>query len=62
MMRAFGIDSLECPKCHGKMRLISTIDDPKVVAKILDHLGLDKNVPSPKGPRSPPIEETYDYN
>lgn len=28
---------LVCPRCHGPMRLIAVIKDPKAIAAILDH-------------------------
>ena len=28
---------LLCPRCHGPMRLIAVIKDPKAIAAILDH-------------------------
>jgi hypothetical protein len=31
---------LTCPKCQGEMRIISFIDQPEVIKKILQHLGL----------------------
>ena len=33
-------DPLTCPKCGGTMRVISWIEDPSVVKKILLHLGM----------------------
>lgn len=36
------------------MRLIATIEDPAVVNKILNHLGLSTQVPEPQPARSPP--------
>ncbi len=53
MARAFLADVLDCPRCHGRMRVISTIDDSKVVRKILDHLGLSTDVPSADPARCP---------
>jgi hypothetical protein len=38
MRRAFGIDVLECPECGGRMRVLSTITDSKIISAILDHL------------------------
>jgi hypothetical protein len=40
MRRSFGLDVLACPCCGGRLRLIATILDPRVVRRILDHLGL----------------------
>jgi hypothetical protein len=61
MARAFLIDVLDCPRCHGRMKLIALIEEPRVVRKILDHLGLPTDIPSPRPARSPPLgldEET----
>lgn len=50
MRRAFDIDVLACPRCGGRMRLLATIEDPRVMRQILAHLGLPTEVP-----RSPPV-------
>jgi hypothetical protein len=44
------IDPLCCPRCSGKMKIISIIERPDVIKKILRHLGLwDRKVrPPPK--------------
>lgn len=34
------VDPLLCPKCSGSMRIISFIEDPKIIKKILQHLRL----------------------
>ncbi len=36
----YEIDPLTCPKCQGKMRIISFIEDEEVIEKFLKHLGL----------------------
>ncbi len=33
-------DPLCCPRCSGKMKVISVIEDEEVIKKILKHLGL----------------------
>jgi len=38
------IDFLTCPKCQGRMRIISFIEDDEVIEKILKHLGLWEDV------------------
>ena len=50
----FDLDVLACPRCGGRMSLIATIDDPRVIRKILGHLGLATEVPQPHPSRSPP--------
>jgi hypothetical protein len=54
MARAFLIDVLNCPRCGGRLKLIALIDQPSVISKILNHLGLPTTVPSPSTPRPPP--------
>jgi hypothetical protein len=36
----FGYDALRCP-CGGRRYLMTFLTDPDVIAKILDHLGLE---------------------
>ncbi len=38
--KVYEIDPLICPKCGGQMRIISFIEDYKVIDKIIDHLKL----------------------
>ncbi len=50
MRRAFDIDVLACPRCGGRMRLLATIEDPRVIRQILAHLGLPIQIPEPRPP------------
>jgi len=45
--RTFAIDVLACPECGGRLRLIATITDSSVIDKILTHLGLPAEPPTP---------------
>ena len=54
LKRVFAIDILQCGKCGGKMQVIATIEDPAVVRKILNHLGLPSEAPRRASPRAPP--------
>ena len=54
LRRIFLFDILACPDCGGRLRLLATIQEPAVVEKILLHLGLPVDVPSPAPARSPP--------
>ncbi len=40
MKRIYEVDPLTCNSCGGQMRLIAAIADPRVVERILSHLGL----------------------
>ncbi len=52
MARIFLIDVLECQNCGGRMKVIAAIEDPDVIRKILVHLGLPTDIPTPVPPRS----------
>jgi hypothetical protein len=53
LRRTFGLDVLACPDCGGRLRLVATIADPRVIARILAHLGLPVEPPLPVPPRQP---------
>jgi hypothetical protein len=40
IQKIYNVDPLVCPKCTGKMRIISFIEDPSVIKEILLHLEL----------------------
>jgi hypothetical protein len=40
IQKIYEVDPLTCPKCSGKMKVISVIDDEDVIKKILKHLAL----------------------
>ncbi len=52
--KVYEADPLECPKCHGPMRVIALIDDPPVVQRILEHLGLWQPEAMERSPPVPP--------
>jgi uncharacterized protein YbaR (Trm112 family) len=53
MRRAFAIDVLACPRCGGRMRVISTVEDPVALRQILAAPTLDRAGRSrPAGRRS----------
>jgi len=58
IQKIYEVDPLICPKCQGKMRIISAIDDRQVIRAILEHLGLwlVRSRPPPKI-HDPPIME-----
>jgi len=60
LKRVFNIDVSICPKCTKKMRIIAAIEDPNVIKKILDHLGLPSAPPRLYPARGPPIQDYGD--
>ncbi len=59
MRRAFDIDVLACPHCGNRMRLLATIEDPRVAEQILTHLGLP-SAPVRAGSAQPPPTSASD--
>jgi hypothetical protein len=49
LKRVFAIDMASYPQCGDPLTIITAIEDPMVIAKILAHLGLPTRAP----PRSP---------
>ena len=54
LKRVFGLDLETCHLCGGKAKIIAAIEDPKVIKKILNHLGLPTKPPEPWPARGPP--------
>lgn len=54
LARVFNIDVETCIKCGGKMKIIAAIEDPKVIRKILEHMGLATKPPPLHPARGPP--------
>jgi hypothetical protein len=51
MRRTFERDVRACPRCGGRMRLIATIEDPRVIRRILAQLRLPPEGPDPSPSR-----------
>ena len=64
LKRIFKIDVETCNICGGKMRIIAAIEDPKVIKKILDHVGIASKAPMPWPARGPPIvnENQFEFD
>jgi len=59
LKRVFNIDIETCPECKGKVKVIASIEDPQVIKKILNHLGLESRAPTPWLPRGPPVTAAF---
>ena len=49
--KVYETDPLLCPSCRGQMRIISFIEDPKVIDKIILHLKLTFQAERPPPPQ-----------
>jgi hypothetical protein len=54
LKRVFMTDTLTCPKCHGRMKILAAITKPEAIRKILDHLGISSEAPRRTAARPPP--------
>ncbi len=52
LQRAWGIDLSRCPRCAGDVRVIATVTEPAVIARILEHLRRREH--QARQPRGPP--------
>jgi hypothetical protein len=57
LKRVFLVDVLECPKCRGRMKLLTAVTAPGSVRRILKHLGLESEAPRLHPARPPPQME-----
>jgi hypothetical protein len=66
IQKIYGVDPLTCPKCSGKMKVISVIENKEVIRKILKHLRLweVKPRPPPRMAKTQPLhtEPHIDYS
>lgn len=57
LKRVFKFDITICPQCAGKIKIIAAIEDPSVIKKILNHMGLSSSVPKLHPARGPPTAD-----
>jgi hypothetical protein len=61
LKKVWNIDALKCPKCGGNMKVISFIEQPSVIKRILKHLDLWENSRPPPQPLEMVCEPCADY-
>jgi hypothetical protein len=54
LARTFAVDVLDCPKGHGRMRLLAMVEDPANVVRFLAAVGEATEVPRRSPGRGPP--------
>ena len=55
LKRVFGIEVERCDQCGGGVKIIAAIENPAVINKILDHLGISRERPVNRLARGPPV-------
>jgi hypothetical protein len=61
LQRTFGEDVLRCPGCGGRRHWVATITDPRALARVLAHAGLDPE-PEPLAPPRAPPDPAFDFD
>jgi hypothetical protein len=62
LKRVFGIEIEDCARCGGQLKILASIEEPAVIAKILAHL--ERTAPEqyqpelPLGARAPPLQSS----
>jgi putative transposase/transposase-like zinc-binding protein len=58
LRRVFALDVLECPRCGGRMRILTAIQTADAIREILEHLGLPSRAPPilPTSPNRPSVD------
>ena len=54
MKRVFELDVLDCPACHGPMKLTAKLTAPKVIERLLAAMDLPTEMPEMSVARPPP--------
>ena len=58
--RVFLVDALDCPRCHGRMRIVAAVMEATAVERILSHLCHEPRAPSLTPARAPPERDPVD--
>jgi hypothetical protein len=53
LRRSFSVDVLECPKCHGRLRIVAVITEREPIRRILANLGMATEAPPLAHARDP---------
>ena len=53
LRRSFDVDVLECPACHGRLRVLGSVTEPEIVLDALSALGLSTVAPQAARARDP---------
>ena len=56
LRRSMDVDVVQCPKCHGRLRVLAVITEREPVQRILSHLGLPTQPPPLARVRDPSDE------
>jgi hypothetical protein len=58
LRRSLDVDALECPKCHGRLRVLAVITERPQITRVLEHLDLPTEA-IPLARARDPTEDEY---
>ena len=62
LKRVFDVEIERCTRCGGQLKIIASIEEPQLIAKILSHLeramAEQPQSERPPGARGPPLQST----
>jgi hypothetical protein len=61
LKKVWDIDALKCPQCGGQMNVVSFIEQPSIIRRILKHLDLWKDARPPPEPLEVACEPEAEY-
>jgi hypothetical protein len=53
LRHSFDVDVLECPTCHGRLRVLGEVTEPTMVRLVLECLGVPTEAPRAARARDP---------
>jgi hypothetical protein len=56
LRRSFSVDVLQCPRCHGRLRVVAVITEREAITRILAHVGMPTDSPPLARARDPSDE------
>jgi hypothetical protein len=53
LRRTFDVDVLDCPQCHGRLRILGQVTDATTIGRVLETLGMPTEAPRAARARDP---------
>ncbi len=60
LKRVFAVDIETCPDCGGKLRVIACVEEPALIAKILEHVRARDELGGVEA-RAPPVDQAVGF-
>jgi hypothetical protein len=61
MKRGMDLDVLACPRCGDRMKVLAAIEDPEVIPRMLESMGLPSTEP-PRAAARPLPQQRFEFD